>query len=107
MTAATAAAAVPAGPTASRSRAASGALLRALVPSTPIVATARPRYSTLVTASAMPTTRGSCLDGSANRVVSGATASQPTKDSISVDAACPTACQPCGANGIQFVACDE
>ena len=54
----------------------------------------------------MPTTRGSCLAGSANRAVSGATASQPTKDSISVDAACPIACQPCGANGVQLAACE-
>jgi hypothetical protein len=52
----------------------------------------------------MATTRGSCRAGLANRVVSGATASQPTNDSISVAAACPTASQPCGANGCQFAA---
>ena len=52
-------------------------------------------------------TRGSCRAGSVNRVVSGATASQPTKESMRVEAACPTACQPCGANGVQLAACDE
>ncbi len=52
-------------------------------------------------------TRGSCRAGSVNRVVSGATASQPTKESMRVEAACPTACQPCGANGVQLAACDQ
>ena len=52
-------------------------------------------------------TRGSCRAGSVNRVVSGATASQPTNESMRVEAACPTACQPCGANGVQLAACDE
>lgn len=55
----------------------------------------------------MPTTRGSCRAGSANWAVSGATASQPTNDSISVVAAWPTASQPCGANGVQLAACAE
>ncbi len=67
-----------------------------------MVAIARLRYRTVVAASAIPITRGSCRDGSANRVVSGATASQPTNDSISVVAACPTDSQPCGANGVQL-----
>lgn len=53
---------------------------------------------------AMAMTRGSCRAGSANREVSGATASQPTNDSISVDAARPIDGQPCGANGTQFAA---
>ena len=52
-------------------------------------------------------TRGSCRAGSVNRVVSGATASQPTKESMSVEAACPTAGQPCGANGVQLAARDR
>src|SRR5207245_11307645 len=86
---------------------ASGAIDPPPVPSTPIVTTARPRYSTLVTARVMPTTRGSCRAGSANWAVSGATASQPTNDSISVVAAWPTASQPCGANGVQLAACAE
>jgi len=69
------------------------------------VATARPRYSAVVTARAMATARGSCRDGFANRVVSGATASQPAKENISVAAALPTESQPCGANGVQLPAC--
>ena len=68
------------------------------------MATARPRYSTVVTARAMATARGSCRDGSAKRVVSGATASQPAKENISVAAALPTESQPCGANGVQLAA---
>jgi hypothetical protein len=52
---------------------------------------ARLRYGADVAASAIPITRGSCRAASANRVVIGATASQPTKDSMSVVAACPTA----------------
>ncbi len=52
----------------------------------------------------MATTRGNCRAGLVNRVVSGATASQPTKDSISVAAAWPTASQPWGANGAQLAA---
>jgi hypothetical protein len=68
------------------------------------VATARPRYSAVVTARAMATARGSCRDGFANRVVSGATASQPAKENISVAAALPTESQPCGANGAQLPA---
>ena len=71
-------------------------------PRTPIVATASPRYSTVVTARAMATARGSCRAGSANRVVSGATASQPANENISVAAALPTDSQPCGANGVQL-----
>ena len=67
-----------------------------------MVATARPRYKTVVTARAMATARGSCRAGSANRVVSGATASQPANENISVAAALPTESQPCGANGIQL-----
>ena len=67
-----------------------------------MVAIARLRYRAVVAASAIPITRGNCRDGSANRVVSGATASQPTNDSISVVAACPTDSQPCGANGVQL-----
>ena len=73
-------------------------------PSTLIVATARPRYSAVVTARAMATARGSCRAGSAKRVVSGATASQPTNENISVAAALPTESQPCGANGAQLPA---
>jgi len=56
----------------------------------------------VVTAIAIPMTFGSCLAGRANRAVSGATASQPTNESISVAAACPTDIQPCGANGLQY-----
>ena len=52
----------------------------------------------------MATARGSCRDGSANRVVSGATASQPANENISVAAALPTESQPCGANGVQLPA---
>ena len=81
--AATAAASGPAAPIAWLSRAASGMSVAAEGPSTLIVATARPRYSTVVTASAMATARGSCRAGSANRVVSGANASQPAKENIS------------------------
>ncbi|HMG62372.1 MAG TPA: hypothetical protein VK599_05435, partial [Streptosporangiaceae bacterium] len=69
-----------------------------------MVAIARPRYSAVVVANAMAMTRGSCRAGLANRAVSGATASQPTNDSISVAAARPMASQPCGANGVQFAA---
>jgi hypothetical protein len=58
----------------------------------------------VVTARAMAITRVSCRRGSRNRVVSGATASQPTNDSMSSAAACPTAAHPCGANGAQFAA---
>ena len=58
----------------------------------------------MVTARAMAITRVSCRRGSRNRVVSGATASQPTKESISSAAAWPTAVHPCGANGAQFAA---
>ena len=58
-----------------------------------------------VTANAVAITRGSCRAGSRKRPVSGATASQPTKDSMSVDAARPTEAQPCGANGVQLAAC--
>ncbi len=57
-----------------------------------------------MTASAIATTRGSCRAGLVNRVVSGATASHPTNDSISVAAAWPTAGQPWGANGAQLAA---
>ncbi len=52
----------------------------------------------------MATARGSCRAGSANRVVSGATASQPANENISVAAALPTESQPCGANGVQLLA---
>src|ERR1700728_4514029 len=52
----------------------------------------------------MATARGSCRAGSAKRVVSGATASQPANENISVAAALPTESQPCGANGVQFAA---
>src|SRR5580704_1073306 len=100
--AATAAASGPAAPIAWLSRAASGMSVAAEGPSTLMVAIARLRYSTVVTASAMATARGSCRAGSANRVVSGATASQPAKENISVAAALPTDSQPCGANGIQL-----
>lgn len=100
--AATAAAYGPAVPMAWLSSAASGMSVAAEGPRTLIVATARPRYSTVVTASAMATARGSCRAGSANRVVSGATASQPAKENISVAAALPTDSQPCGANGVQL-----
>ena len=92
----------PAGPIATVSKLASGTAPAAAAPSTLTVATARPRYRTVVTASAIAMTLGSCLDGLANRVVSGATASQPTNDSISVVAAWPIEGQPCGANGLQF-----
>ena len=66
---------------------ASGTSVAARGPSTLIVATARPRYSAVVAARAMATARGSCRAGSANRVVSGATASQPANENISVAAA--------------------
>ncbi len=56
----------------------------------------------MVTASAIAITRGSCRCGLAKRVVSGATASQPTNDSIRVVAARPTGGQPWGANGVQL-----
>lgn len=46
--------------------------------------------------------RGSCRPGFASCAVSGAIASHPTNDSISTDAAPPTADQPCGANGAQL-----
>lgn len=49
--------------------------------------------------------RGSCREGLRSRVTSGAMASQPTKDSISTEAALPSADQPCGANGVQFAVC--
>jgi hypothetical protein len=88
--AATAATYWPAAPMAWLSRPASGTSVAARGPSTLIVATARLRYSAVVTAKAMATTRGSCRDGSARRVVSGATASQPTNENISVAAALPT-----------------
>jgi hypothetical protein len=88
--AATAATYRPAEPMAWLSRPASGTSVAARGPSTLIVATARLRYSAVVTASAMATTRGSCRDGSARRAVSGATASQPTNENISVAAALPT-----------------
>src|SRR5712691_1289017 len=101
--AATAAAAGPAGPMTWVSSPASGTSVAALGPSTPIVAVARARYRAVVTASAIATARGSCLDGFAKRVVSGATASQPTKENISVDAALPTDIQPYGANGVQLL----
>jgi len=101
-TAATAATSRPAGPTAWLSRAASGTSVAARGPRTLIVAAASPRYSAVVTARAIATARGSCRDGSAKRVVSGATASQPTNENISVVAALPTESQPCGANGTQL-----
>ena len=69
-----------------------------------MVATARLRYSAVVIARAMATARGSCRDGSGKRVVSGATASQPANENISVAAAVPTDSQPCGANGVQWPA---
>ena len=56
----------------------------------------------------MPMTRDSWPARS--RPVSGATASQPTNESIRVEAARPTDSQPCGANGVQFAglaACAE
>src|SRR5215471_21239598 len=102
--AATAAAGGPAVPMAWLSRPASGTSVAAAGPRTLMVATARLRYSAVVTASAMATARGSCRDGSANRVVSGATASQPANENISVAAALPTESQPCGANGVQLPA---
>src|SRR5499433_2744976 len=102
--AATAAAYGPPVPMAWLSRAASGTSVAAAGPRTLIVATARPRYSAVVTARAIATARGSCRDGSANRVVSGATASQPANENISVAAALPTESQPCGANGVQLPA---
>jgi len=52
----------------------------------------------VVTASAIAITLGSCRCGLAKRVVSGATASQPTNDSIRVVAARPTGGQPSGAS---------
>ena len=52
----------------------------------------------MVTASAIAITLGSCRCGLAKRVVSGATASQPTNDSIRVVAARPTGGQPSGAS---------
>src|SRR5262250_3495801 len=102
--AATVAAPGPAAPMAWPSRAASGTSVAARGPRTLIVATARPRYSAVVTARAIATARGSCRDGSAKRVVSGATASHPTNENISVAAARPTDSQPCGANGVQLPA---
>lgn len=61
----------------------------------------------VVTAKVAAITRGSWRDGSANRGVSGATASQPTNESISVDAACPMPVQPSGANGPDGVVIGE
>jgi len=69
-----------------------------------MVAMARPRYTAEVTARVITTTRGNCRRASAKRVVSGATASQPTKENISVAAAVPIEDQPCGANGAQLAA---
>src|SRR5215468_6895663 len=103
-TAATAAAAGPTVPMARLSKPASGTSVAARGPRTLIVATARPRYSAVVTARAMATARGNCRDGFAKRVVSGATASQPTNENISVVAALPTDSQPCGMNGAQLPA---
>src|SRR5579859_5658185 len=100
--AAAAATSGPAVPMAWLSSAASGMSVAAEGPRTLIVATARLRYSAVVAASAMATARGSCRAGSANRVVSGATASQPANENISVAAALPTDIQPCGANGVQL-----
>ncbi|MDT7592540.1 MAG: hypothetical protein QOD82_1575 [Pseudonocardiales bacterium] len=57
-----------------------------------------------VSTNAMVMMRGSWRAGSRSRAVSGAMASQPTKDSISTEAALPTDAQPCGANGVQLVA---
>ena len=85
---------------------ASGTSVAARGPSTLIVATARPRYSTVVAARAMPIARGSCRGGSLNWVVSGATASQPANENISVAAALPIDSQPCGANGVQLATWD-
>src|SRR5262252_10489335 len=102
--AATVAAPGPAAPMAWPSRAASGTSVAARGPRTLIVVTATPRYSAVVAARAIATARGSCRDGSAKRVVSGATASQPTIENISVAAALPTESQPCGANGAQLPA---
>ena len=51
---------------------------------------------------AIATTRGSRRRALPNRAVSGATASQPTNDSMITEAALPTAAQPCGANGCQL-----
>src|SRR6185437_8475065 len=101
--AATAAAVGPAVPMTWASSPASGTSVAAFGPRTPIVAVARARYRAVVTASAIATARGSCLAGFAKRVVSGETASQPTKENISVDAALPTDIQPCGANGVQLL----
>jgi hypothetical protein len=100
--AAAAAAMPPAGPIATVSRLASGTVPAAPAPSTLTVAIARPRYRIVVIASAIAMTLGSCLAGLANLVVSGATASQPTNESIRVVAAWPTDGQPCGVNGVQF-----
>src|SRR5215467_14145702 len=102
-TAAAAAAMLPAGPIATLSKSASGTVVPG--PSTLTVAMANPRYRAVVTARAIAITLGSCLEGLANRVVSGATASQPTNDSIRVVAAWPTESQPCGANGLQRSIC--
>jgi len=57
-----------------------------------------------VTANAIAMIRGSWRAGSRSRAVSGAMASQPTKDSMSTEAALPTEAQPCGANGVQCAA---
>jgi hypothetical protein len=51
----------------------------------------------------MPITRDSWPARS--RPVSGATASQPTNDSIRVEAARPMDSQPCGAKGVQLARC--
>src|SRR6266700_216516 len=56
----------------------------------------------VVVAKAMAMTRGSWREGAANRVVSGATASQPTNDSMRVEAAWPMAAQSGGADGVQL-----
>ena len=74
------------------------------MPSTPIVATARPRYSTITIASAPKIARGSWCAGSCSSPARCETASQPMNESISRLAAVPTAPQPCGANGVQFSA---
>ena len=101
-TAAPAATARPAGPIAIASRSASGTLPPAARPSTAVVAAAMARYSAAVVPNAIATTRGSRRRALPNRAVSGATASQPTNDSMITEAALPTAAQPCGANGCQL-----
>jgi hypothetical protein len=105
-TAAAAATARPGGPIATARRSARGTLPPA-GPRTAAIAAARNRYSAAVTPNAIATTRGSRRRALPNLAVSGATASQPTNDSMITAAALPTEAQPCGANGRRLPSCAD